>query len=106
MHKNFRNVGQLVYGRGAFDQLGSILDPQRTAGEGYFVFLVDDWFEGRELPGKLPAVSGDVVRFIDASHEEPKTGQVDELRQPVGGAVLRHDVRVGANVIRFRLRAI
>ena len=77
MHKNFRNVGQLVYGRGALDQLGSILDPKRTEGQGYFVFLVDDWFEERPLPGRLPVLAGDVVRFIDASHDEPKTGQVD-----------------------------
>jgi len=83
MHKNFRNVGRLVYGRGAFDQLGSILDPKRSEGERYFVFLVDDWFEDRELPGRMPVLPGDVVRFIDASHEEPKTGQIDELRDEI-----------------------
>ena len=50
MHKNFRNVGKLVFGRGSVGQLGSIIDPERTAGAGYVVWLVDDWFEKRELP--------------------------------------------------------
>ena len=83
MHRNFRNVGKVVFGRGSFDQLGQVLQPVREAEAGPVVFLVDDWFQGRELVDRLPAGAADVVRFIDASHEEPKTEQVDELRDTI-----------------------
>jgi 3-deoxy-alpha-D-manno-octulosonate 8-oxidase len=83
MHRNFRNVGKVVYGRGALDQLGSILEPVRERGPGPVVFLVDDWFENRDLAERLPVVPDDEVHFFDASHEEPKTGQVDELRDGI-----------------------
>ena len=83
MHNNFRNVGKIVYGRGAVDQLGSILDPVRENGPRTMVFLVDDWFEGRDLARRLPIEPGDELHFIDASHEEPKTEQVDDLRDGI-----------------------
>lgn len=83
MHKNFRNVGKLVFGRGAIEQLDSLIDPVRAAGSGPVVFLVDDWFEDRDLPGRLPIRPDDELRFIDASHEEPKTSQVDALRDGI-----------------------
>ena len=83
MYRNFRNVGKVVYGPGAIRQLESILDPVRAAGGGSMVFLVDDWFEGRDLPERLPIAAGDRVHFIDASHDEPKTSQVDDLRDGI-----------------------
>jgi 3-deoxy-alpha-D-manno-octulosonate 8-oxidase len=83
MHRNFKNVGKTVYGRGCFDQLGDILSPQREVEEGFIVFLVDDFFQDRALTGRIPAEEGDVVRFIDASHDEPTTAQVDELRDDI-----------------------
>jgi 3-deoxy-alpha-D-manno-octulosonate 8-oxidase len=83
MFRNFRNVGKIVYGPGAVSQLGSIADPVREKGSGSLVFLVDDWFEGRDLPDRLPATGDDEIHFIDASHEEPKTGQVDLLRDEI-----------------------
>jgi 3-deoxy-alpha-D-manno-octulosonate 8-oxidase len=86
MHTNFTNVGKTVYGPGSFDQLGDILGPQRHRNEGYIVFLVDDFFEGRPLADRLPREAGDVLRFIDASHDEPTTDQVDEIRDSVLGA--------------------
>jgi 3-deoxy-alpha-D-manno-octulosonate 8-oxidase len=83
MHRNFRNVGKIVYGRGSIEQLGSILEPVRAGGPGPVVFVVDDWFEGREVMERVPVAPGDEVHFFDASHEEPKTGQVDELRDGI-----------------------
>jgi 3-deoxy-alpha-D-manno-octulosonate 8-oxidase len=83
VHRNFRNVGKVVYGRGAVDQLGDILAPRRTGNEGFLLFLVDDWFEGRELPGRLPVEDADAIRYVDASQEEPTTEQVDALRDGI-----------------------
>lgn len=83
MHSNFKNIGKTVYGRGSFDQLEEILRPRRQVDAGYIVYLVDDYFENRDLSQRIPAEGGDIVRFVDASHEEPTTGQVDELRDGI-----------------------
>jgi 3-deoxy-alpha-D-manno-octulosonate 8-oxidase len=83
VHRNFRNVGKVVYGRGALDQLGEIVEPRRAENGGFLVWLIDDWFEGRGLRDRLPLDEDDEIRFVDASHEEPKTGQVDALRDGI-----------------------
>ena len=63
--------------------MGEILQPKRNENEGFMVFLVDDYFEGKELAKNLPMESNDMVYYIDGSHEEPKTSQIDELRDEV-----------------------
>lgn len=83
MHRNIPNVRRLVFGRGSLDELGPILEPRRRDGEGHVVFLVDDFFEDRGLDGRLPVAGGDRVVYIDASHEEPTTEQVDDLRDGI-----------------------
>ena len=81
-HRNFRLVGAVVFGRGAFGQLDGILAPHRR-GEAPVVFLVDHFFEGRqELLGRIPLRGRDRVIFADVSRE-PTTGQVDGLRDRV-----------------------
>jgi 3-deoxy-alpha-D-manno-octulosonate 8-oxidase len=85
MYKNIRNIDKIVYGPGSFNQLEEILKPIRTDNNNYFVFLVDDYFEDKKLSEKLPAKIADLVYFIDASHEEPKTNQVDQLRDEILG---------------------
>jgi 3-deoxy-alpha-D-manno-octulosonate 8-oxidase len=83
MHRNIPNVRNLVYGRGSFDALGEVLAPHRRENDGVMVFLIDDFFEERDLTDRLPAAAKDWVAFIDASHDEPKTGQVDRLRDDI-----------------------
>jgi 3-deoxy-alpha-D-manno-octulosonate 8-oxidase len=70
-------VDYVVYGRGAFNQLDEILQPQRKDGLP-MVFLVDHFFEGKELVNRIPARSNDKIIFADVSYE-PKTTYVDEL---------------------------
>ena len=70
-------VGYVVYGRGAFGQLDEILAPQRKAGAP-MVFLVDHFFEGRELVKRVPVKGNDLVIYADVT-KEPKTSYVDEL---------------------------
>ena len=77
-YRNFPMVPRVVFGAGSFDQLGDILLPHRKNADAPVIFLVDDVFEGGELPTKIPAIFNDLIVFINAD-EEPKTEQVDEL---------------------------
>ena len=81
-YKNFPMVPRVVFGKGSFDALGSILMSKRKHSEAPFIFLVDDVFEGKELVGRIPAIFNDLIIFISAD-EEPKTEQVDVLVEKV-----------------------
>jgi len=83
MYRNFRNVGKCAYGRGSFGKLGEILEEQRTGENPFMVFIVDDYFKGKALAEKIPKKDVDVVEFIYAGGEEPKTQQIDELRDRI-----------------------
>ncbi|MFD0861527.1 iron-containing alcohol dehydrogenase family protein [Sungkyunkwania multivorans] len=81
--KNFPMVPRVVYGRGSFDQLQEILIPKRTQNDAPFVYLVDDFFEGREaFLKRIPLEENDMLIFVSAN-EEPKTQQVDTLRDKI-----------------------
>lgn len=80
MHKNFKNIEKIVYGRGSFNQLDEIIEPIRKENEGFFVFVVDNYFKGKDLENKLPLKQTDIVYFIDVDPKEPTTDQVDTIR--------------------------
>ncbi len=75
-------VPRVVYGRGSFDQLADIILPNRRNSEAPFIFLVDDFFQGKELEQRIPWLFNDQIIFISAD-EEPKTAQVDALVQKI-----------------------
>jgi 3-deoxy-alpha-D-manno-octulosonate 8-oxidase len=75
--RNFKLVGYVAYGRGCFNQLDELLSPHRKAGQP-MVFLVDHFFEGKDLPNRIPLRDNDVILFADVT-TEPKTVYVDEL---------------------------
>ena len=75
--RNFKLVGYVVYGRGSFNQLDEILAPHRKDGQP-MVFLVDHFFEGKELVDRVPLRDNDLILFADVT-TEPKTIYVDEL---------------------------
>ncbi len=77
--RNFKMVSYVVYGRGSFNQLDEILAPQRK-GNAPMVFLVDHFFEGKQLVNRIPLRGKDKVIFADVTFE-PKTTQVDKLAQ-------------------------
>lgn len=83
MFRNFRSVNKCAYGRGSFGKLGEILAEKRSADNGFMVFLVDDYFKNHKLAQSLPAQANDMVEFIYAGGEEPKTQQIDELRDRI-----------------------
>jgi 3-deoxy-alpha-D-manno-octulosonate 8-oxidase len=75
--RNFKMVGYVVYGRGSFDQLDEILAPNRKAGAP-MIFLVDHFFEGKELPNRIPLRGDDKIIYADVT-VEPKTTYVDNI---------------------------
>ena len=82
-HKNFKGIEKTVYGRGSFDQLADILAPHRTENEGYFVFLVDNYFTDKPLSTRVPAQENDLTYYISVEEHEPTTGQIDTLRDEI-----------------------
>ncbi|MER3499715.1 MAG: alcohol dehydrogenase [Chitinophagaceae bacterium] len=75
--RNFKMVGYVVFGRGSFDQLDEIIAPHRK-NDAPMIFLVDHFFEGKPLLGRIPAKNNDRVFSADVTYE-PKTSYVDEL---------------------------
>lgn len=82
-HKNFKGIEKTVFGRGSFDQLADILAPHRTENEGYFVFLVDKYFDGKPLQARVPAQENDLTYYISVEEHEPTTEQIDTLRDGI-----------------------
>lgn len=77
LYKNFPMVPRIMFGNGSFNQLHSVLAPQRSGAP--FIFLVDDVFETNTwLTSRIPKLQNDQIIFISAA-EEPKTIQVDAL---------------------------
>ena len=83
MLKNFKNIDKVVFGRGSFSMIEGILGERRNDNSGFFLFVVDKYFEGKDLAIRIPASSVDVVRFIDVDPHEPTTEQIDELRDEI-----------------------
>ena len=83
MHKNFKNIEKVVYGRGSFETMDSILESKRNENDKFFLFVVDNYFKGKELEKRIPVKSEDVIRFIDVDPHEPTTDQVDNLRDEI-----------------------
>lgn len=75
--RNFKMVGYVIYGRGAFNQLNEILEPNRKEGLP-MIFLVDHFFKNKELANRIPAKGNDKIIFADVTYE-PKTIYVDSI---------------------------
>jgi 3-deoxy-alpha-D-manno-octulosonate 8-oxidase len=83
MHKNFKGIEKTVFGRGSFSQLGEIAEERRHENDGFMLYVVDQYFKGKDLEKKIPAKDKDTVVFIDVDPEEPTTKQIDTLRDNV-----------------------
>src|SRR5690349_14608063 len=83
MHKNFKGIEKTVFGRGSFNQLGSILDERRQDNDKFMLFVVDNYFKGHKLESRIPSTKDDVVVFIDVDTHEPTTEQIDNLRDEI-----------------------
>ncbi len=77
-YRNFPMVPKVVFGKGCFDQLSSILAPQRK-NKAPFIFLVDDAFENdHPLIDRINIRFNDKLLFVSVK-EEPTTVQVDQI---------------------------
>ncbi|HTB06332.1 MAG TPA: iron-containing alcohol dehydrogenase family protein [Bacteroidia bacterium] len=83
MHKNFKNIDKVVFGRGCFDMLGSILAEKRNENNKFFLFVVDNYFKGKELAKRIPVKPEDELMFIDVDPYEPTTEQIDSIRDTI-----------------------
>jgi 3-deoxy-alpha-D-manno-octulosonate 8-oxidase len=82
MLRNYKAVGRVLYGRNAFAQLNDIFEPLRVEPGSYVLFLLDEYFEGKDLVKRIPMKDVDLIRFMDVS-DEPKTKVVDALVEEV-----------------------
>ena len=82
-HKNFKNIDKVTYGRGSFSQLNDTIEPLRKENKNYFVFIVDNYFNGKPLSNKLQNKPEDLVYFIDVDPYEPTTELIDNLRDEI-----------------------
>lgn len=83
-------VSRVLYGRGSFNELGSLLEPKRASSKAPFIFLVDSVFKSNTwLTSRIPISYTDTITYISAD-EEPKTSQVDQLVKDI---ILSHPER-------------
>ena len=83
LHKNFKNIDKVTYGRGAFSQLAETVEPIRKENKNFFVYVVDNYFKGKPLSNKLQNKAEDLVYYIDVDPYEPTTEQIDKLRDEI-----------------------
>jgi len=83
LHKNFKNIDRVTYGRGSFSQLMQTVDPIRKENNKYFVYVVDHYFQDKSLKHQLQNLPEDLIYFIDVDPHEPTTEQIDQLRDEI-----------------------
>ena len=86
MHKNFKNIDKVVFGRGCIEVLPSILNEKRAENDHFFVFIIDNYFKNKPLANQLPCSNDDVVLFVDVDIHEPTTEQIDSIRDSILGS--------------------
>ena len=82
MYRNIKGVPRCLFGKGSFNQLNDLLDEKRTCKESRIVFLVDDFFKGKALAGRIPLTEKDELIFLNVD-DEPKTKIVDKIRDQI-----------------------
>ncbi len=82
MYLNIKTVNRVLYGRGCFNQLDDILEPQRRAKDSFIVFLIDDVFKSSPLEKRIPLLKEDLLFWVNVD-EEPKTSLVDNLTDSI-----------------------
>lgn len=107
MFRNFKTVPQIVFGRGSFNQLDSILEPKR--GDSFMVFLVDHVFKNNPFKDRVPAKKDDLVIFVDVT-DEPSTKYVDELtdiaRKHIPGKIPTGVIGIGGGATMDLAKAV
>ena len=95
-----KTVGQYYIGAGALNELENMLASRPDANGGSVVFLLDHFFQGRDLASQLPVDDGDHVIYVDTT-DEPTTEQLDVLTDEVKdtGAKVEAVVGIGGGCV-------
>lgn len=75
-------IPRILFGEGQFDNLGKFIReivPRNT----YTVFIVDSIHQQTGLLQKIPSVDDDVLIEADVSKHEPKTSDIDSIRDRI-----------------------
>jgi len=83
LHKNFKNIDRVTYGRGSFSQLAQTIEPVRKENNKYFVYVIDNYFHDKALKNQLQNLPEDLIFYIDVDPHEPTTEQIDQLRDEI-----------------------
>ncbi|MGG7048338.1 MULTISPECIES: iron-containing alcohol dehydrogenase family protein [unclassified Campylobacter] len=75
---NSKNVLRYMFGSGALNNLGNILEAKKSENN-YVVYCIDEYFENSDLIKRLPIKNGDEIFYIQ-TNDEPKTKDIDNLR--------------------------
>jgi 3-deoxy-alpha-D-manno-octulosonate 8-oxidase len=96
LFRNFKVVPQIVFGRGSFNQLDSIIELQRQSNHTDMVFIVDDVFKASIFKQRIPLHANDILLWVNVD-DEPKTKQVDSLTAKIQRDLTRssHDKPAG-----------
>jgi len=73
---NSKNILNYMFGKGAINNLKSLLDAK---GDGYVIYYVDEYFKDNNLLNRLPCSSDDEIFFVQTK-DEPKTKFINEFR--------------------------
>lgn len=77
----FKQVPRLLFGSGVLSRVNEVL-PKEEHGR---IFVVDSALRTQEIEERLALRPNDEVLWFPASHHEPSTAQVDEIRDQVAG---------------------
>lgn len=75
---NSKNVLNYMFGKGALNNLESILKNKQSKSE-YVVYFIDKYFEDSELLKNIPLQEQDEIFFVQTK-DEPKTKFINEFR--------------------------
>jgi 3-deoxy-alpha-D-manno-octulosonate 8-oxidase len=75
---NSKNILNYMFGKGAIDNLGSILNAKESENK-YVVYYIDEYFKSNDLLKKLPIFNDDEVFFVQTK-DEPKTQFINNFR--------------------------
>ncbi len=81
--KIMKMVPRVIFGEGAFNNLEEILKNRFDLSVGYVVYLLDSVHRQTGLRDRIKVREMDMVLDVDVSKNEPKTGEIDAIRDKI-----------------------
>lgn len=80
--KNSKNVQFYFIGKGSIKELKGLLDAKRTAQGDFVAYVIDHFFEGKNLIDLSSSTADDIILYADTT-EEPRAEYIDDLADKV-----------------------